>query len=69
MSQIPHLHHDAVFSRHRPIVLDWAEEYLEGLEIRSTDRSPGNGNFMAAHTIQTILVELVAGKKNPGVRE
>jgi len=52
-----------------PIVLDWAEEYLEGLEIRSTDRSPGNGNFMAAHTIQTILVELVAGKKNPGVRE
>ena len=46
-----------------PIVLDWAEEYLEGLEIRSTDRSTGSGNFMAAHTIQTILVERVAGKR------
>jgi hypothetical protein len=46
-----------------PTVLDWAEDDLEELEIRSGDRSTGNSNFMAAQTIQAILVEVVAVEK------
>jgi hypothetical protein len=33
---------------------------LEELEISSGDRSTGNSDFMAAQTIQAILVEVVA---------
>jgi hypothetical protein len=40
--------------------LDWAEEDPEELEISSGDRSTGNSDFMAAQTIQAILVEVVA---------
>jgi hypothetical protein len=43
----------------RPTILDWTQDDLEGLKIRSGDRATGNGNFMAAQTIQTILVEVV----------
>jgi hypothetical protein len=43
-----------------PTVLDWAEDDLEELEIRASDRSTGNSDFMAAQTIQAILVEVVA---------
>ena len=46
-----------------PTVLDWAEDDLEELEISSRDRSTGNSNFMAAQTIQAILVEVVAVEK------
>jgi hypothetical protein len=46
-----------------PSNLDCAEDDLEGLEIRSGHRSTGNGDFMAAKTIQTILVEVVAGER------
>ena len=47
----------------RSIVLDWAEDDLEELEIRSGHRSTGNGDLMAAQTIQTILVAIVSGKR------
>ena len=47
----------------RPIVLDWAEDDLEELEIRSGHRSTGNGDLMAAQTIQTILVAIISGKR------
>jgi len=43
-----------------PTVLDWAEDDREGLKVRAGDRSTGNSDFMAAQTIQTILVEVVA---------
>jgi hypothetical protein len=43
----------------RPTILDWTQDDLEGLKIRSGDRATGNGDFMAAQTIQTILVEVV----------
>jgi hypothetical protein len=46
-----------------PTVLDWSEDHLEELEIRSGDRSTGNSDFMAAQTIQAILVEVVAAEK------
>ena len=45
------------------IILDWAEDDLEELEIRSGHRSTGNGDFMATETIQTILVAIVSGKR------
>ena len=40
-----------------------AEDDLEELEIRAGDRSTGNSDFMAAQTIQAILVEVVAVEK------
>jgi hypothetical protein len=40
--------------------LDWAEDDLEELEISSGNRSTGNSDFMAAQTIQAILV-LISG--------
>ena len=43
-----------------PTVLDRAEGDLEGLEICSGDCATGNGDLMAAETIQTVLVEVVA---------
>jgi hypothetical protein len=43
-----------------PTVLDWDEDDMEGLEVRAGDRSTGNSDFLAAQTIQTILVEVVA---------
>jgi hypothetical protein len=43
--------------------LDWSEDDLEELEIRSGDRSTGNSDVMAAQTIQAILVEGVAVEK------
>ena len=46
-----------------PIVLDWAEDDLEELEIRACHRSTGNGDLMAAQTFQTILVEVVSAKR------
>ena len=45
------------------IVLDWAEDDLEELEVRSGHRSAGNGDLMATETIQTILVAIVSGKR------
>ena len=42
-----------------PTVLDRAEGDLEGLEICSGDCATRNGDFMAAETIQTVLVEVV----------
>src|SRR6266436_5595121 len=36
---------------------------LERLEIRSCDGAAGNGNRVAAHTFQTILVEVVSAKR------
>src|SRR2546422_7579690 len=44
----------------RPIVLDRAEDDLDGLEIGAGDRSTRNGDFMAAESIQTVLVETLA---------
>ena len=46
-----------------PTVLDWAEDDMEGLEVRAGDRSTGNSDFMAAQMIQAILVEVVAVEK------
>ena len=46
-----------------PIVLDRPEDDLERLEIRSRDREAGNRNRVAAHTIQTILVEVVPAER------
>ena len=43
--------------------MDWAEDDPEELAIRSGDCSAGNSNFMAAQTIQTILLEVVAVEK------
>ena len=43
--------------------MDWAEDDLEELEIRSADRSTGNSDLMAAQPIQAILVEVVAVEK------
>ena len=43
-----------------PGVLDRAEDDPEGLEIRTGDCSSRNSDFIAAQTIQTILVEVVA---------
>src|SRR6267142_2267519 len=45
------------------IVLDWAEDDLEELEIRSGHRSTGNGDLMAAQTIQNLLVAIISGKR------
>ena len=45
------------------IVLDWVEDDLEELEIRSEHRSTGNGHLMAAKTIQAILVAIVPSKR------
>ena len=44
-------------------VLDWADDDLERLEIRSCVRAAGNGNRVAAQTVQTILVEVVSAKR------
>src|SRR5262249_52081895 len=46
-----------------PTLLDRAASDLAGLEIRPGHRSTGNGDFMAAQTIQTILVEVIAGER------
>ena len=43
-----------------PNVLDWAEGYLEGMEICSCDSPPETVISLAAETIQTVLVEVVA---------
>jgi hypothetical protein len=43
-------------------VLDWADGDLERLEIRSCDRAAGDGDRVAAHTFQAILVEVVSAK-------
>ena len=48
--------------RRGSIVLDWAEDDLEELEIRSGHRSTGNGDLMAAQTIQAILVAIISSK-------
>jgi len=62
----------AVFKRDvkRPKLRRWdrlfwigAEGDLEGLEICSGDCATRNGDFMAAETIQTVLVEVVAVEK------
>jgi len=41
------------------MVLVRAESDLGRMEIRPCDRSAGNGHFLAAQTVQTILVEVV----------
>jgi len=43
--------------------LDWAEDDLEELEIRSGHRSTRNGDVMAAQTIQTVLVAILSVKR------
>jgi hypothetical protein len=50
-------------------VLDWADDDLERLEIRTGHRAAGNGNRVAAHTVQTILVEVVVQKQTRWMRE
>ena len=44
----------------RSIVLDCSEGTLDGLEICSRIRSPGDGDRMATQEIQTVLVEIVS---------
>ena len=44
-------------------VLDWADDDLERLEIRTGHRAAGNGNRVAAHSTQTVLVEVVSAKR------
>ena len=40
-----------------------ADDDLERLEVRSCYRAAGNGNRMAAQTVQTILVAVVSAKR------
>src|SRR5438045_302908 len=44
-------------------VLDWADDDLERLAIRSRDRATGNSDRVATPTFQTILVEVVSAKR------
>src|SRR5947208_7681830 len=45
-------------------VLDWADDDLERLAIRSRDRATGNSDRVATQTFQKILAEVVSAKKN-----
>ncbi len=51
-------------------VLDWTDDAMERLEIRSGDCAAGHSDGVAAPPLQTILVEVVSAKRAwPTARE